>query len=221
MHSSIKISPKLLSHPWYQKWECGALHKEALQVYASEYYWQVANFPRYLSRLHSQIDDLKTRQVILSNLLDEENSSKPHPELWLNFADSLGVDTQKVRSSRPGEPAQALVGEFQALVNSSPEEGLGAIMAYESQVPEVAQFKEKALREFYLDKSVADRGVEFFAVHREADVWHTQQLEEIVASLSEEKREKAQRAADRACAALWKFLDSMPGAEVKTNAMPN
>ena len=86
MSESITIQPLILSHPWYQKWECGELPIESLQHYAKEYYWQVAHFPRYLSSLHSQLADLKTRQVVLRNLQDEENDSAPHPELWLDFA---------------------------------------------------------------------------------------------------------------------------------------
>lgn len=211
MSATIRIEHPILSHPWYKMWECGELPVESLRHYAQEYFWQVAHFPRYLSRLHSQVSDLKTRQVILENLADEENPKSPHPELWLDFAEALGLDRDKVRSSSPSPAAQELIHEFQSLIEAGVPEGLGAILAYESQVPAVAQFKSKALESYYLQKEKADQGTRFFRVHQEADVWHTKELDDVVASLSTEDRQKAQVAADKASLALWKFLDAMPG----------
>lgn len=206
----IQIRQSILAHPWYQRWEMGEVSHAALIHYASEYYWQVSRFPRYLSALHSQLEDLGDRQVILANLSDEENPEEPHPELWLDFAEALGADRRQIRQSMPGAAARALVGEFQSLVTSSPEEGLGAILAYESQVPEVARFKEQALKAYYLSPERQALGTRFFSVHQSADPWHTEELEALVKKLPEEKRQKAQQAADRACGALWRFLDAMP-----------
>jgi pyrroloquinoline-quinone synthase len=210
MSTTITIQSRLLAHPWYQKWECGELTTDSLRTYAGEYYWQVAAFPRYLSRLHSQMGDLRQRQLILRNLLDEENPDAPHPELWLDFAEALGRDRHEIRTGTPGAAVQELIAEFQSLVAASPEEGLGAILAYESQVPEVAHFKRKALEKHYFHGSPTERGTRFFAVHEEADVWHTKALDELVATLSVEEKQRAQQAADRAGTALWRFLDAMP-----------
>jgi pyrroloquinoline-quinone synthase len=206
----IQVEPKILSHPWYRKWECGELSVDSLRTYAGEYYWQVAHFPRYLSRLHSQIEDLSERQVILGNLLDEENRNMPHPELWLDFAESLGLNRHSIKSGKPGPAAQELIGAFQNLVASSREEGLGAILAYESQVPKVAQFKSKALTEHYLKAESAEKGTRFFETHRQADIWHTQEIESLIEKLTPEQKGKAQAAAFSACSALWRFLDAMP-----------
>ena len=63
---ALTIEPRILSHPWYRKWECGELPVESLRHYAGEYYWQVANFPRYLSRLHSQLERVEDRRVVCS-----------------------------------------------------------------------------------------------------------------------------------------------------------
>lgn len=205
----IEIAPRILEHPWYRKWECGELPKESLQHYASEYYWHVSAFPRYLSRLHSQLDDLKMRQVLLRNLLDEENEQEPHQELWAHFAEALG--TQSLPSPQaPGPAAHVLVQSFQGLMDQGVPEGLGALLAYESQIPEVARFKSKALRDHYLSKEEADRGTRFFTVHEQADVWHTQELETLLSSLSPEELKRAQQGATQACVALWGFLDAMP-----------
>lgn len=206
----IKTEPKLLNHPWYRKWECGELSIDSLRYYASQYYWQVANFPRYLSLLHSQMESLADRRVILDNLADEESEQAPHPELWLDFAEALGMDRREIAAGQPDPAAAALVGQFKSLVASGTAEGLGALLAYESQVPEVARFKGKALRKFYLNQAEAEKGTRFFAIHEHADIWHTRELEDLIAGMSDQQKQRAQGAANQACAALGEFLDAMP-----------
>src|SRR2546428_13767981 len=80
----------LLKHPFYVAWTEGRLSLDTLQRYAEQYYNHVAAFPRYLSAIHAQTEDLKVRQHILDNLNDEEQGDKNHPELWLRFAEALG-----------------------------------------------------------------------------------------------------------------------------------
>src|SRR4051794_20605382 len=95
-----KVSARhILKHPFYQAWNAGSIPVEALRVYAAQYYHHVKAFPRYLSATHSGCDDLKSRQVILANLNDEEHPSRPHPELWMQFAEALGLDRQAVESA--------------------------------------------------------------------------------------------------------------------------
>lgn len=207
---SLSVEPKLLSHPWYRKWERGELPLESLHTYVREYYWQVAHFPRYLSRLHSQMAELKDRQAILTNLLEEENTEFPHPVLWLDFAEALGLDRNTIQAGAPGPATQELIDKFNFFVGSSPAEGLGAILAYESQVPEIARFKSDALKKYYLKNGAVSKGTRFFRVHEEADVWHTQALVDLVSGLSEVQKQKAQHAANQVCSALWIFLDGMP-----------
>jgi pyrroloquinoline quinone (PQQ) biosynthesis protein C len=43
----------LLDHPYFQAWKAGESTLEDLQVYAAQYYFFEANFPRYLSCLSS------------------------------------------------------------------------------------------------------------------------------------------------------------------------
>ena len=51
-------------------------------------------------------------------------------------------------------------------------EGLAALYAYESQIPEVSKTKREGLAAFY---GIADEdATRFFSVHEEADVWHRQ-----------------------------------------------
>ena len=61
--------------------------------------------------------------------------------------------------------------------------------AYERQVPEIADTKIKGLVDHY-DVS-SDEGLEYFVVHKDADVEHREQSAELMNKLSEEDRERA------------------------------
>src|SRR6201987_723672 len=89
----------LLQHPFYKAWSRGELSLEALRDYATQYYHHVAAFPTYLSAVHAQTDNAEVRRHILSNLMDEEAGSPNHPELWLEFAESLGLERHEVKNS--------------------------------------------------------------------------------------------------------------------------
>lgn len=201
----------LLSHPYYRAWECGALPKSAIRDYASQYYHHVRAFPRYVSATHSQLEAVEDRQVLLDNLIDEEQGPENHPELWLRFAEGLGADRAAVRGNAPGEAVRELVDCFLRLTRTSAAHGLGALYAYESQVPEIARFKMDALQKFYVDAADTE-AVKFFAVHREADVYHTQALLILIEKLPEGERREAEVACATAAQALWKFLDGMQAA---------
>jgi Pyrroloquinoline quinone (Coenzyme PQQ) biosynthesis protein C len=86
----------LLKHPFYQMWNEGKLDLAMLQEYAQEYYLQVHNFPTYVSATHASCDDIKIRQMLLENLIEEERGAANHPELWLRFAEGLGLDRNAV-----------------------------------------------------------------------------------------------------------------------------
>ncbi|PIP84260.1 MAG: dehydrogenase, partial [Elusimicrobia bacterium CG22_combo_CG10-13_8_21_14_all_63_91] len=62
----------LLSHPFYQAWSAGELTAEDLKFYAKQYYHLERNFPRLLSRVHSNCELPETRLALLENLIDEE-----------------------------------------------------------------------------------------------------------------------------------------------------
>jgi imidazolonepropionase-like amidohydrolase len=81
----------LLTHPFYLAWTRGELSKDALADYTRQYYHHVAAFPTYLSAVHARCEDQATRKHLLSNLIDEEAGTPNHPELWLQFAEGLGM----------------------------------------------------------------------------------------------------------------------------------
>jgi pyrroloquinoline-quinone synthase len=198
----------MLKHPFYQAWTAGTLTMERLQHYAVEYYPHVAAFPRYLSAIHSRCADIATRQAILENLIEEERGAENHPELWLRFAEALGVARDRVLDATPSPASRSLVRAFTELAESGHvPTGLAALYAYESQIPAVATAKIDGLKRFY---GIADaRGLSFFAVHEKADVWHASAGAELIARHCETDRDRelALAAGARALDALWSMLD--------------
>ncbi|HUO05214.1 MAG TPA: CADD family putative folate metabolism protein [Candidatus Binataceae bacterium] len=200
----------LLKHPFYQAWTCGTLPIERLRGYAVRYFPHVAAFPRYLSAVHSRCTDIATRQALLENLIEEERGAENHPELWLRFAEALGVPRGEVTESAPVPAAENLVNTFLDLAgNGQVQCGMAALYAYESQIPPVATAKIDGLKRFY---GITDaRGLAFFSVHEKADVWHAQADAELIerSCQTEAEANAAIKAADRALNALWSMLDAV------------
>ncbi len=200
----------LLTHPFYQLWNEGALSTEALREYVKQYYAHVRVFPRYVSAAHSACDDIRVRQLLLENLIDEDQGEGNHPELWMRFADGLGVDRDAVRRAPLLEKTRESVDTMTALTRSDDfRDGLAALYAYESQVPMVAKTKREGLAKFYaLDDA---RSVEFFTVHEAADIVHSQVERDLLAEhcATPEQQERAIAVAGEAAGALWHFLDGV------------
>jgi pyrroloquinoline-quinone synthase len=80
----------LLKHPFYQDWQAGKLSKEALQLYAAQYYRHVEAFPGHLRVLAARTEGA-LQGLIRENLAEEESPEGSHPKLWRDFAAAVGV----------------------------------------------------------------------------------------------------------------------------------
>src|SRR6476469_8900517 len=120
----------MLSHPFYQLWSEGKLSQETLAEYAKQYYAHVKAFPTYVSSVHSHCDDLQVRQMLLENLIEEERGDDNHPELWLRFAEGLGVSRDEVRSAELLPSTTDTVARLKALTaNEDYRLGVAALYA--------------------------------------------------------------------------------------------
>ncbi len=207
---SLIAENHLLKHPFYQLWSQGKLTRENLREYAISYYPHVAAFPTYVSGVHSGCEDAALRQELLENLIEEERGSENHPALWRRFAVALGADASELAAApRTPEVADAIAEFRRATHDGSVAEGLAALYAYESQIPEVSKTKREGLGAFY--GIVDEDATRFFSVHEEADVWHRQVEREALGCVADtpEARAKALAAARRCCDALNRALDGV------------
>ncbi|MEL7036170.1 MAG: CADD family putative folate metabolism protein [Cyanobacteria bacterium J06592_8] len=200
----------LLKHPFYQLWNEGKLTLEMLQEYAQEYYLQVHHFPTYVSATHAACDDLEIRQMLLENLIEEERGSANHPELWLRFAEGLGVKREAVQERQHLEKTKDSVRILKELARSeNAVKGLAALYAYEAQIPEVSTTKTAGLQNYYGINSVDT--VAFFKVHEKADEIHSQMTRDALVKLcsTDEQKQAAISATQEAVFAFNLLLDGV------------
>jgi pyrroloquinoline-quinone synthase len=199
----------LLKHPFYLAWTRGELSRDALKDYARQYYHHVAAFPTYLSAVHAQCDDQATRKQVLSNLIDEEAGSPNHPELWKQFAQGLGVnDIDLARIEKQPETKELIETFRSACGKGSTAEGLGALYAYESQIPSICESKIDGLKKHY--GFTKPEHYEYFTVHIEADREHSAAEREMLSRyINERNFESVKASVNRVLDALGGMLSGV------------
>jgi pyrroloquinoline-quinone synthase len=206
----------LLCHPFYQAWSAGELTRDDLREYAQDYYHHVEAFPSYLAAFALRLDDGELRRAVLANMCDEKGveeregcASVPHSELWLDFAEGMGSSRSLDQHCALPEVRELIRYFHRVASEGTPEEALAAFYAYESQVPRIAQEKERGLRDLY---GADDKTCGYFTLHAEADVYHSRvwkkQLEKRIAA-NPETASGALDAAENAAQILWKVLDGI------------
>ena len=199
---------RMLKHPFYQSWNEGRLSIETVAEYAKQYYFHVRAFPTYVSAVHSRSDDIAVRQMLLENLIEEEMGPNNHPELWLRFAEGLGLARAAVRAAEALPETLESVEVLRSQTQSKDfRSGVAALYAYESQIPEVARTKREGLARFY---GISDpRAVAHFRVHEDADRTHSQVERNILVDhcVTGDAQDRALRSAEASARALWTFLD--------------
>src|SRR6266853_2840784 len=139
----------LLKHPFYQDWQAGKLSREALQLYAAQYYRHVEAFPGHLRVLAARTEG-PLQGLIRENLAEEEDPESSHPKLWRDFAAAVGVGEDDITCCPALPGTQAVVQKFREICGDRPvAEAVAALYAYESQVPEIATTKIDGLKKFY------------------------------------------------------------------------
>ena len=209
LHDAV-MQYSMLKHPFYVAWTEGKLTKPVLAEYAKQYYAHVRAFPTYVSAVHSRCDDIATRQELLENLIEEERGPENHPELWLRFAESVGASRDEVKKAELLPSTRASVARMKELTQSTDyRDGLAALYAYETQIPNVACTKREGLKSFYgIDD---ERAVSFFRVHEGIDVLHQRVEQEILSKTCTSGNEQQQviESSRQAAQALLGFLDGV------------
>ena len=205
IHSLI-ATRRLLDHPFYSAWSEGELTHDVLRKYAEQYYHWVNAFPTWLSATHSNATDFAMRQSILANLVDEEQGSENHPELWLRFCDALGLDRDAVKSADLLPETRAAIDAMRKVCRDEPAvAALTALYAYESQQPEVMKTKREGLRDLY---QVA-QGHEYFELHETMDVAHSADELVMIESRAAGHEDAMLAAARTALDATYTLLDGI------------
>src|SRR5215467_13352805 len=197
----------LLKHPFYQDWQAGKLTRESLQLYAEQYYRHVEAFPQHLQVLAARADE-SLKPVVMENLEEELNPAQPHPRLWRDFAEALGVNPVQMASSASLPGTEYVVAKFREICsNRSAAEAVAALYAYEAQVPEIATTKIDGLKKFY--GITEPKALAYFEVHEEADKAHRAAWREWLEANAAGNDEAILKSTNEALDALWGALSAV------------
>jgi pyrroloquinoline-quinone synthase len=207
----------LLRHAFYQAWAKGELTRDELASYGRQYLHHVSAFPAYLTALHSRLPEGPTRRAILANAADEEIDGRSHADLWRQFIAGM-EGTESNEEVLP--EIRDLVSKYQALAReASLPAALGALWAYESQVPRVAESKLAGLKTHY---GADDATSAYFKLHITADVHHSNVWRQLIEKCIAEDPSCAGEVlegVEAGASALWRALDGIEAA--RTAALAN
>ena len=155
--------------------------------------------------------------LVEENLAEELDPSGPHPALWRQFAQSLGVSDAALDSVRPLPGIAALLDTYDEVVSQGTmTEAVASFYAYEAQVPEIATQKISGLRRFY--NITEPRALAYFGVHEQADLRHRAAWRGWLTSQKDADTFGVLCAAERSLKALWGALDAVyPQAKATKN----
>jgi pyrroloquinoline-quinone synthase len=199
----------LLQHPFYRAWTEGKLSKQALALYAEQYYQHVRAFPDNLKQLADRTEnDTKLNALVQENLDEELDPSAPHPKLWRQFAESIGVTESSLDDARPLPGVAALLDTYdEAATQGTVAQAVASFYAYEAQVPEIAGEKISGLRKFY--GITEPKALAYFAVHQEADIRHRAAWRGWLSAQKNVDEVAVLCSAQRSLKALWGALDAV------------
>jgi pyrroloquinoline-quinone synthase len=206
----------MVKHDFYQLWTNGKLNRKILADYSKQYYQHVSNFARYISSVHSKSNDLRSRQILLENLIAEERGTENHSKLWRDFCSELGLLVNDLKNTENYDETNFLANKFFDLCSKSYPSGLAALYAYKYQIPDIAYALTKGLKEFYhMDNYKA---LKFFEVHKDLEIWQSEEIALLIAKLPNDYKEEVFSATLEITDALLVFLNGMMRAHNLNNS---
>ncbi len=193
----------LLKHDFYKMWQDGKLTTEHLAGYSKEYFQVVKIIPKMVENVLKNNKNNKYDKLILANLEDEKEHVKP----WIDFASSLNVSSNDLLDYEGANLTNKSVKDLYDLSESSFEEGVAALYAFEKELPRISETKLEGLKKFY---DIDDKkSCEYFDIHREVDIYHSKIWENILNDSDATKAELILNAAKASLKAQNSLLDSV------------
>jgi pyrroloquinoline quinone (PQQ) biosynthesis protein C len=192
------VGRHLLTHPFYRRWEAGALAEGELAAYAEQYRLIERELPVTLAAIAARLPQGPARRLVEANLADELGVPAPHAEIFESFAGAAGAASDIA----PTPATAALLAAVRAAATTDPVAALSMVAAYEVQAADIAASKADGLRRHY---GMDAEGTRFWDVHTTQEVNHADWSAEALADLEADPavvRAAAQVAAD----AWWSFL---------------
>ena len=192
------VGRRLLTHPFYRRWEAGTLTEGELAAYAEQYRHIERELPVTLAAIAEALPAGRARDLVEANLADELGTPEPHAQLFESFARAAGATPDA-----PATPSTAaLLAVVRTTAANDPVAALAMIAAYEVQAADIAASKGDGLRRHY---GFDEEGTAFWDVHRTQEVDHAGWSMEALTAL-EADLDVVQAAATVSADSWWLFL---------------
>ncbi|HVA78168.1 MAG TPA: iron-containing redox enzyme family protein [Candidatus Binataceae bacterium] len=167
----------LKSHPTIEKIERGELTMDQLRWWATQLFaGNKAHNANILGLIYAKCDDFPARKAIVENLIEEElgrvsGVGRSHPELYLEFAEAIGIPRKSLLAARMSPDATAMMHWMYWLADSKPWYVTLAGISLGSELfnPDAYVRVIDGLRRNY---RLSDDALLFFSVHVKVDKDH-------------------------------------------------
>jgi pyrroloquinoline-quinone synthase len=192
------VGRRLLTHPFYRRWEAGSLTEGELAAYAEQYRHIERALPVTLAAIADALPEGRARDLVEANLADELGTPEPHVQLFEGFARAAGASPDA-----PATPSTAaLLAVVRTTAANDPVAALAMIAAYEVQAADIAASKGDGLRRHY---GFDDEGTRFWDVHRTQELDHAGWSMEALGALDAD-HDVVRAAATVSADSWWLFL---------------
>jgi pyrroloquinoline-quinone synthase len=167
----------LRSHPTIEKIERGELTQAQLRHWATQLFiGNKGHNANILGLIYAKCDDFPARKAIVENLIEEElgrvsGVGRSHPELYIEFAQALGISRDELLGAPMSTDATAMVHWMYWLADSKPWYVTLAGISLGSELfnPDAYVRVIDGLRRHY---KMSDDALLFFSVHVKVDKDH-------------------------------------------------
>ena len=179
--------------------------------YSKEYFQLVKIVPSLVENALKTNKEKKYQNFIQNTLEDE----RQHIEPWTKFSSSLNVDTNELLNYSGDVLTKQAIDDLIKISESSFEEAVAALYAFEKELPKISETKLNDLVKFY---GITDNeSNEYFIIHKEIDIYHSKIWENIIKESTDDKKEKMLSAAIISLKAQNMLLDSVMNKYVGEN----
>ncbi len=204
--------------PLLRAMAAGELSRDEVRAFAAQYFQLVDALPRFVSTVHSvTIDHPTIRRSLLNMLVPMELHPPSIADLWLQTCAALGLFSDTVRRGETNVATSVCLDDFAYLCQSGCAQGLAALYAWVSRLPNSTRTMQHALAAHY--DLGSGPGIQFFEVVGFQAESHARALRGALEALLDEFPEAGPSATDAAHGAIRAVQGMYAGALSGTAAV--